>query len=330
MDYTAQYQEFDEEGKAHKINKRGSDYDARTRFIARRGHREAYEQVAVEEAQEPQPEPEPEPKTSSKKRVISVTQYKPSEIKHVIRKSDDVKTVSQVLTRSGELRKHEQAGYERQQAIEHEKENKKAERKGARRAMPTFDRAVDWTAEHTEKPAQVKEKLQEARDKILHTQIKEPQQVTTKVPTSRVPATRRQPIIPKEAMKKSFDNVRGKGRAPFGVENKKLPYEKKTLPTEHKKLPTQKTAGNPLQRPRGAPFGERRGAGFGERKGNPFGEHRGKIFVERRGNPLGSHKGSPFGERKGNPLGHGNPGSFWKNGGRRNPFGSPKKPGKFW
>jgi hypothetical protein len=144
----AQYQQFDCEEKAHKIKRKGSDYDAETRYISRKGHREVYQKVA-DEAEDIEPtskgfrkvkvttqEPEPVAIRSLKVRTASnkkeryegrkgsrefkedILEPEESEVSEV-EDEDTIKTVSRALTtRSQKLRDIEEKAYKTQYGVQ--------------------------------------------------------------------------------------------------------------------------------------------------------------------------------------------------------------------
>lgn len=81
MSYTSsQYRQMEEDEqkgqqKTIKIKKHRSDYDSETRYIAAKGHREAYEKLEREQAEYQEPETEPVKSRGFKK--IKVSQYSP-------------------------------------------------------------------------------------------------------------------------------------------------------------------------------------------------------------------------------------------------------------
>lgn len=287
MDYNsaAQYEQ------AIKIKKKGySDYDSQRRYIARKGHREAYEQVAREEYQEPDPVPErgfKKIKVSQIKpeaiqpKSVKIQRYKGTESKAVqdVQQVTDKQTIQKVnkatRTRSEELQDIEDKAYQKQKAIEDKKlmenENAQAERRGARAAMKRFDRVVDWTAEQTEKPIDAKRALEEAKQKIMHYDERAKVQKSARAPRAPRVSNKNIPTklnaAQKQAIRKHIEKA-AKAMAPKA---------RKPFSAERKKLPISKPAGNPfVTRSSGAPFA-----------------------VSRKGNPLGSRRsGNPFGTKK--------------------------------
>jgi hypothetical protein len=346
MNYSAQYQQMNEEekGKSHKIKKRGvSDYDSQTRFMARRGHREAYENLAEDEAEYQEPEPQPR-----QRKTISVSKYKPESInpksvkirtadnkkeryekrkeqregktvrqaagelggyvkdsivkgfrethkgkpkvekaeparQEPVHDNDTIRTVSKALTtRSQELRNIEDQSYRKQSAVENKKrtakENAKAQRRGELRGMNTFDRVVETAADYTQIPIDVKEQLEEARAKVLHTTVRPKQKVTNKVPQAQKKQvlTAAQKRALQNQVAKAAKNISPKSRgAPFSVEKKSMTVTRHTLAVSSPSPGsiTGKRQGNPLGvKSQGSPVAYNQPANpNGSRKqGNPF------------------------------------------------------------